>query len=474
MSQPQQRRRGQRAVADPRAGIGARAGLQRRPAAVDEDPGDVRQHRPRECGGVAGELESDAAQLRRPDPCRLPIRRSNPHRPTPRATGAAAANARLRPRRASRPREAPGPTPTAADAKPSGSEAERRRKFPPASHDEISPPSKPEAPKPSGGTGGRSTVSVDAQDVLPRGRASGSARSRRARSGTAKEDRPGSVGAAIKTFPTPGEASPIRARCRARLSTSVGDLGECGDLQLETAGGRRVTEGIGRSPRAGESDDLRVPPSQELPARPEERLQRKAAAPASSASVLGEEALVPAAVHADERPVELLAGERAGPCATGGVAGDVLEKGGTAFLQNVARDAPPGAWPRSFVGQGLYWAPVGVDGSRDEGLLSEDGALETGRGGFSLEPFVWTGGKLLGWSDAEESHALEHGDVPIPSVKRRYPGGLELEVTAVADGPRRVRRFGRDTACAMRAPRPWSESSSSPCGRSRSIPLRSS
>ena len=107
----------------------------------------------------------------------------------------------------------------------------------------------------------------------------------------------------------------------------------------------------------------------------------------------------------------------------------------TAFLQNVARDAPAGAWPRSFVGQGLYWALVGVDGSHDEGLLSEDAALETGRGGFSLEPFLWAGGKLLGWSGAEESHALEHGDLPIPSVKRRYPGGLELEVTAVADGP---------------------------------------
>jgi hypothetical protein len=107
----------------------------------------------------------------------------------------------------------------------------------------------------------------------------------------------------------------------------------------------------------------------------------------------------------------------------------------TAFLQNVARDAPRGAWPRSFVGQQLYWALVGVDGGRDEGLLSEDGALETGRGGFSLEPFLWTGGKLLGWADAETSHALDRGTLPIPSVTRRHAGGLELEVTAFADGP---------------------------------------
>ncbi len=107
----------------------------------------------------------------------------------------------------------------------------------------------------------------------------------------------------------------------------------------------------------------------------------------------------------------------------------------TAFLQSMARDSPRGAWPRSFVGQGLYWALVGVDAGRDEGLLSEDGTLEAGRGGFSLEPFLWSGGKLLAWSDGETSHALAGGDLPIPSVTRRHAGGLQLEVTAFADGP---------------------------------------
>jgi Bacterial alpha-L-rhamnosidase 6 hairpin glycosidase domain len=107
----------------------------------------------------------------------------------------------------------------------------------------------------------------------------------------------------------------------------------------------------------------------------------------------------------------------------------------TAFLQSVARDAPRGSWPRSFAGEQLYWALVGVDASRDEGLLSEDGALEVGRGRFSLEPFLWTGGKLLGWAQAETSQALLRGDLPIPSVTRRHAGGLEMEVTAFADGP---------------------------------------
>jgi hypothetical protein len=107
----------------------------------------------------------------------------------------------------------------------------------------------------------------------------------------------------------------------------------------------------------------------------------------------------------------------------------------TAFLQSVAGDAPRGSWPRSLAGEQLYWALVGVDGGQDEGLLSEDGTLEVGRGRFSLEPFLWTGGKLLGWAQADVSHSLARGDLPIPSVTRRHAGGLELEVTAFADGP---------------------------------------
>ena len=53
----------------------------------------------------------------------------------------------------------------------------------------------------------------------------------------------------------------------------------------------------------------------------------------------------------------------------------------------------------------------------------------------SLEPFLWTGGKLLGWAQSETSHSLARGDLPIPSVRRRHPGGVELEITAFADGP---------------------------------------
>ncbi len=110
----------------------------------------------------------------------------------------------------------------------------------------------------------------------------------------------------------------------------------------------------------------------------------------------------------------------------------------TRFLEAVARDSPRGAWPRSLVGEQIYWAVVGVDGGAEKGLLSEDGALETGRGAFSIEPFLRVGGRLLGWADADASQRLSGAgeDLPIPVVTRSLPGGLSLEVTALADGPR--------------------------------------
>ena len=68
-------------------------------------------------------------------------------------------------------------------------------------------------------------------------------------------------------------------------------------------------------------------------------------------------------------------------------------------------------------------------------MLSEDGALEAGPGAFSLEPFLRTGDTLLGWREATATHRLEDDALPIPSVQRRYPGGVALNVTAFADGP---------------------------------------
>ena len=108
----------------------------------------------------------------------------------------------------------------------------------------------------------------------------------------------------------------------------------------------------------------------------------------------------------------------------------------TKFLEAVARDSPRGRWPRSLVGEQIYWTLVGVDGGSEKGLLSEDGALETGRGDYSVEPFLRANGRFLGWAEADRiDQSLEEGDLPIPSVRRTYAGGMALAVTAYADGP---------------------------------------
>ena len=103
----------------------------------------------------------------------------------------------------------------------------------------------------------------------------------------------------------------------------------------------------------------------------------------------------------------------------------------SAFFRAVARDAPRGTYPRGILGEPASWAVVGEDRDRREGLLGADGALETGAGAYSVEPFLFAHGRLLSWADAELSQSLEDGCLPIPSV-RWLTGDLELTVTAFA------------------------------------------
>src|SRR5207244_3472725 len=77
---------------------------------------------------------------------------------------------------------------------------------------------------------------------------------------------------------------------------------------------------------------------------------------------------------------------------------------------------------------------VGVDGAREEALLSEDGAVEAGAGDFSVEPFLGIGGRLIGWNDVTSSVSLADRRLPIPSVEWRV-GDVALPITAFAAGP---------------------------------------
>jgi hypothetical protein len=89
-----------------------------------------------------------------------------------------------------------------------------------------------------------------------------------------------------------------------------------------------------------------------------------------------------------------------------------------AVLSSLAADAPRGDLPRAFVGEQNYWTLVGVDGGGDRsGLISEDGAIEIGRGGFSVEPSVQLAdGRRITWADVQQRHSLPEGHLPLPQV----------------------------------------------------------
>ncbi len=103
------------------------------------------------------------------------------------------------------------------------------------------------------------------------------------------------------------------------------------------------------------------------------------------------------------------------------------------FVEAIAKSEPRGAYPRAFLGEQTYWTVAGVDADTEEVLVGEDGALEPGKGSFSLEPFLFAGGRLVTWADAAVSQSLERGDLPIPTVTWRA-GDLSLDVTALVDG----------------------------------------
>ncbi|WP_452299570.1 discoidin domain-containing protein [Luteimonas yanweni] len=103
------------------------------------------------------------------------------------------------------------------------------------------------------------------------------------------------------------------------------------------------------------------------------------------------------------------------------------------FVRAVAADLPRGRYPRGFSGEQPYWTILGLDGGLQQGLIGEDGAVEVGRGGFSIEPFVVAGGRLVSWADAAPRQSLQDGYLPIPSVDWRHDG-FSLRVTAFAAG----------------------------------------
>jgi hypothetical protein len=106
-----------------------------------------------------------------------------------------------------------------------------------------------------------------------------------------------------------------------------------------------------------------------------------------------------------------------------------------AFFANLAKAAPRGAYPRYLTGEQSYWTVVGVSGDTRESTVNADGMVETGIGMPSIEPFLYTDGRLLSWADVRATQSLEKGYLPIPSVAWKAQP-LELTVTAFPGGAR--------------------------------------
>jgi hypothetical protein len=102
------------------------------------------------------------------------------------------------------------------------------------------------------------------------------------------------------------------------------------------------------------------------------------------------------------------------------------------FFRGVAADAPRGTYPRWLCREQSYWTPVGVPDGETCALMNEEGMVEVDRGSFSIEPFVFAGGRLVTWADATVTTELEANHLPIPSSVWRTEG-LTLRTTAFAD-----------------------------------------
>jgi hypothetical protein len=106
----------------------------------------------------------------------------------------------------------------------------------------------------------------------------------------------------------------------------------------------------------------------------------------------------------------------------------------SAFFHYVAGHGARGRYPRWLFREQTYWTPVDIPDGAAAALLNEDGLLEVDRGSFTLEPFVYSEGALLGWAEVAVTQTLEGDCLPLPSSVWRH-GELRLTITAFAAGP---------------------------------------
>jgi hypothetical protein len=124
------------------------------------------------------------------------------------------------------------------------------------------------------------------------------------------------------------------------------------------------------------------------------------------------------------------------------------------FFAVVAKGAPRGVYPRYLIGEQPYWTVLGADSADNEALIGEDGTVEPYKAGFSIEPVLLLGNRVITWADVTTKHSLAEGDLPIPTVIWTAPG-VTLDVTAaVSDSSMlqlRYRVHGKNAAKASLA-----------------------
>ena len=103
------------------------------------------------------------------------------------------------------------------------------------------------------------------------------------------------------------------------------------------------------------------------------------------------------------------------------------------FFSTIARQSPEGSYPKYLLGRQSYFTVIGAPNSRYSALMNEEGAIEPGRGSYSVEPFLFRDGRLLTWRDARLEPSLERKELPIPSVTW-HDRDLSLQITSFATG----------------------------------------
>ncbi|MFN3412806.1 MAG: hypothetical protein ACK42L_01940 [Thermoanaerobaculum sp.] len=144
------------------------------------------------------------------------------------------------------------------------------------------------------------------------------------------------------------------------------------------------------------------------------------------------------------------------------VAEVIWEKAGfgpVAAAERLAGFSRRGLFPRGFLQEQVYFTAFGLP-SGPVGLFSEDGAVELGNTGITLEPMVEMDTRLVTWADVTTTRSLARGFLPLPTLTWNHPSfTLELSPRYLNDQLLEVkaRLYARQrlSGCFFWLLRPW-------------------